>query len=164
MGSNDVLRGRHRPIPAIRARPTDLTDARRARTQSFCRYRRQSRSQPRRPRSNRLRARWCFCRARTRMLCGRRCARTSQVLWSRSRSGSIPSAWETVVVKGEADVERARARRWLYLCARDVLGAAMRWLSISSVGTHVRVDWVRNLVSSPLLSTGQCTPCVEGHL
>jgi len=34
----------------------------------------------------------------------------------------------------------------------------------SSVGTHVRVDWVRNLVSSPLLSTGQCTPCVEGHL
>jgi len=43
---------------------------------------------------------------------------------------AISSAWETVVVKGEADVERARARMWLYLCARDVLGAAMRMLSI----------------------------------
>jgi arginyl-tRNA synthetase len=43
---------------------------------------------------------------------------------------AISSAWETVVVKGEADVERARARMWLYLCARDVLGAAMRLLSI----------------------------------
>ncbi|KAH9998749.1 hypothetical protein BJV77DRAFT_1058705 [Russula vinacea] len=30
----------------------------------------------------------------------------------------------------ERDVERARARMWLYLCARDVLGAAMRLLSI----------------------------------
>ena len=45
-------------------------------------------------------------------------------------SHAISSAWETVVVKGEADVERARARMWLYLCARDVLGAAMRLLSI----------------------------------
>ena len=43
---------------------------------------------------------------------------------------AISSAWETVVVKGEKDVERARARMWLYLCARDVLGAAMRLLSI----------------------------------
>ena len=43
---------------------------------------------------------------------------------------AISSAWETVVVKGEADVERARARMWLYLCARDVLGGAMRLLSI----------------------------------
>ena len=43
---------------------------------------------------------------------------------------AISSAWETVVVKGEEDVERARARMWLYLCARDVLGAAMRLLSI----------------------------------
>ena len=45
-------------------------------------------------------------------------------------SHAISSAWETVVVKGEADIERARARMWLYLCARDVLGAAMRLLSI----------------------------------
>ena len=43
---------------------------------------------------------------------------------------AISRAWETVVVKGEADVERARARMWLYVCARDVLGAAMRLLSI----------------------------------
>ena len=46
------------------------------------------------------------------------------------RAHAISSAWETVVVKGETDVERARARMWLYLCARDVLGAAMRLLSI----------------------------------
>ena len=45
-------------------------------------------------------------------------------------SHAISSAWETVVVKGEQDVEKARARMWLYLCARDVLGAAMRLLSI----------------------------------
>lgn len=45
-------------------------------------------------------------------------------------SHAISSAWETVVVKGEADVEKARARMWLYESARDVLAAAMRLLSI----------------------------------
>jgi arginyl-tRNA synthetase len=45
-------------------------------------------------------------------------------------SHAISSAWETVVVKGEPDVEKARARMWLYVCARDVLGAAMRLLSV----------------------------------
>ena len=34
------------------------------------------------------------------------------------------------MVKGEEDEEKARARMWLYLNARDVLGAAMRLLSI----------------------------------
>ncbi|KAF8559475.1 arginyl-tRNA synthetase [Imleria badia] len=43
---------------------------------------------------------------------------------------AISSAWETLVVKGENDLEKARARLWLYVCARDVLGAAMRLLSI----------------------------------
>jgi arginyl-tRNA synthetase len=43
---------------------------------------------------------------------------------------AISSAWETLVVKGEEDREKARARLWLYICARDVLGAAMRLLSI----------------------------------
>ena len=43
---------------------------------------------------------------------------------------AISSAWETVVVKGEADVEKARARMWLYVSARDVLGAAMRLLTL----------------------------------
>jgi arginyl-tRNA synthetase len=38
---------------------------------------------------------------------------------------AISSAWDTVVVKGDADVNRARARIWLYVCARDVLG--LRW-------------------------------------
>ena len=45
-------------------------------------------------------------------------------------SHAISSAWETVVVKGEEDEGKARARMWLYLCARDVLGAAMRLLSL----------------------------------
>jgi arginyl-tRNA synthetase len=45
-------------------------------------------------------------------------------------SHAISSAWETVVVKGEEDQEKARARLWLYMCARDVLGAAMRLLTI----------------------------------
>lgn len=45
-------------------------------------------------------------------------------------SHAIASAWEVVLVRGEEDVERARARMWLYLCARDVLAAAMRLLSI----------------------------------
>ena len=45
-------------------------------------------------------------------------------------SHAIASAWEVVLVRGEQDVERARARMWLYLSARDVLAAAMRLLSI----------------------------------
>lgn len=45
-------------------------------------------------------------------------------------SHAISSAWESVVVKGESDIEKARARMWLYLCARDVLGAAIRLLSV----------------------------------
>lgn len=45
-------------------------------------------------------------------------------------SHAISSAWETVVVKGEKDAEKARAKMWLYVCARDVLGAGMRLLSI----------------------------------
>lgn len=43
---------------------------------------------------------------------------------------AISSAWETLVVKGEKDLDKAKARLWLYICARDVLGAAMRLLSI----------------------------------
>lgn len=43
---------------------------------------------------------------------------------------AISSAWETVVVKGEEDIEKARARMWMYESARDVIGAAMRLLSI----------------------------------
>jgi arginyl-tRNA synthetase len=45
-------------------------------------------------------------------------------------SHAIASAWEAVLVKGEPDVEKARARMWMYICARDVLGAALRLLSI----------------------------------
>lgn len=54
---------------------------------------------------------------------------------------AMSSAWETVVVKGETDVEGAGAQMpvWLYLCARDVLGAAMRLLSIRPF--EVRSCW-----------------------
>ncbi|KAI0715922.1 arginyl-tRNA synthetase [Cerioporus squamosus] len=45
-------------------------------------------------------------------------------------SHAISSAWETVIVKGEQDKEKAKARMALYLSARDVLGAALRLLSI----------------------------------
>ncbi|KAJ6549186.1 hypothetical protein B0H10DRAFT_2129089 [Mycena sp. CBHHK59/15] len=45
-------------------------------------------------------------------------------------SHAISSAWEVLVVKGEDDLEKARARMWMYECTRDVLGAAMRLLSI----------------------------------
>ncbi|THH00931.1 hypothetical protein EW026_g1672 [Hermanssonia centrifuga] len=45
-------------------------------------------------------------------------------------SHAISSAWEAVIVKGEPDIEKARARLWMYICARDVLGAAMRLLSL----------------------------------
>ncbi|TFK46479.1 arginyl-tRNA synthetase [Heliocybe sulcata] len=43
---------------------------------------------------------------------------------------AISSAWDVMIVKGEEDLEVARARLWVYLCARDVLGAALRLLSI----------------------------------
>ncbi|CAE6425956.1 unnamed protein product [Rhizoctonia solani] len=47
-------------------------------------------------------------------------------------SHAISSAWDPLPVKGLAadQIEVARARLWLFLCARDVLGAAMRLLSI----------------------------------
>ncbi|PFH49088.1 hypothetical protein AMATHDRAFT_63907 [Amanita thiersii Skay4041] len=45
-------------------------------------------------------------------------------------SHAISSAWETVVVKGEEDITKARARMWMYDTAREVLAAAMRLLSI----------------------------------
>ena len=45
-------------------------------------------------------------------------------------SHAISSAWDVVIVKGETDKAKAQARLWLYLTARDVLGAALRLLSI----------------------------------
>ncbi|CAL1698971.1 unnamed protein product [Somion occarium] len=43
---------------------------------------------------------------------------------------AISSAWEYVLVKGEPDLEKARARMFMFLRARDVLAAAMRLLTI----------------------------------
>lgn len=43
----------------------------------------------------------------------------------------ISSAWETLTVKGEEDREKAQARLWLFLTSKDVLGAAMRLLSLT---------------------------------
>lgn len=42
---------------------------------------------------------------------------------------AISSAWEVLIVRGqERDV--ALARLWLYVCAKDVLGNAMRLLTL----------------------------------
>ena len=46
-------------------------------------------------------------------------------------SHAISAAWETLAVKGESDTEKAQARLWLFLTAKDVLGAAMRLLSLT---------------------------------
>ncbi|EPQ50894.1 arginyl-tRNA synthetase [Gloeophyllum trabeum ATCC 11539] len=43
---------------------------------------------------------------------------------------AISSAWDVMIVKGEPNEDLAKARLWVYLSARDVLGAAMRLLSI----------------------------------
>ena len=43
---------------------------------------------------------------------------------------AISSAWDVVIVKGEEDLEKARAKMLLYECARDVLGSALRLFSI----------------------------------
>ncbi|EDR09682.1 uncharacterized protein LACBIDRAFT_184404 [Laccaria bicolor S238N-H82] len=43
---------------------------------------------------------------------------------------AISSAWDVVIVKGEEDLEKARAKMFLYECTRDVLGSALRLLSI----------------------------------
>ncbi|KAF8696470.1 hypothetical protein AX14_001571 [Amanita brunnescens Koide BX004] len=45
-------------------------------------------------------------------------------------SHAISGAWETVVVKGERDIVKARAKMWMYDSAREVLAAAMKLLSI----------------------------------
>jgi len=43
---------------------------------------------------------------------------------------SLARAWDIVLIKGEGDLEGAQAKLYLYECARDVLGAAMRLLGI----------------------------------
>jgi len=43
---------------------------------------------------------------------------------------AISAAWDNVIVKGEEDLEKARAKMYLYECTREVLAAGMRLLSI----------------------------------
>jgi len=43
---------------------------------------------------------------------------------------AISAAWDNVIVMGEEDMEKARAKMFLYDCAREVLAAAMRLLSL----------------------------------
>ena len=43
---------------------------------------------------------------------------------------AISAAWDNVIIMGEEDVEKARAKMFLYDCAREVLAAAMRLLSL----------------------------------
>ncbi|KZO95456.1 arginyl-tRNA synthetase [Calocera viscosa TUFC12733] len=44
-------------------------------------------------------------------------------------SHAVSAAWETLVVMGQEE-ELAKARLWLFVCARDVLGAGLRLLSL----------------------------------
>ncbi|KAG8921100.1 hypothetical protein FRC02_000442 [Tulasnella sp. 418] len=53
------------------------------------------------------------------------------VTFSMKLAHMIASAWETLLVKGEPNEDKARARLFMYICARDVLGAALRLLSIT---------------------------------
>ncbi|KAH7099424.1 arginyl-tRNA synthetase [Auriculariales sp. MPI-PUGE-AT-0066] len=46
-------------------------------------------------------------------------------------SHSISSAWEVLPVKQEENLGKKRARLWLFVSARDVLGAAMRLLTLT---------------------------------
>jgi arginyl-tRNA synthetase len=43
---------------------------------------------------------------------------------------AISSAWEVLIVKGQEE-EVAKARLFLYVCARDVLASAMRLLTLT---------------------------------
>ena len=43
---------------------------------------------------------------------------------------AISSAWEKLIVKGQ-DRDDALVRLWLYRCAKDVLGSALRLLTIT---------------------------------
>jgi arginyl-tRNA synthetase len=43
---------------------------------------------------------------------------------------AISAAFQSVIVKREEDLEKARAKMYLYECAREALAAAMRLLSI----------------------------------
>ncbi|KAI0729834.1 arginyl-tRNA synthetase [Fomitopsis betulina] len=43
---------------------------------------------------------------------------------------AIMAAWQPILVKGIDDTAKAQARMWMYLCARDVLGQAMRLLTL----------------------------------
>ncbi|TFY67992.1 hypothetical protein EVJ58_g1284 [Rhodofomes roseus] len=45
----------------------------------------------------------------------------------------ISQAWTPLKIKGEPDIEKARARMWLFLRAKDVLASAMRLLTLRPV-------------------------------
>ena len=53
------------------------------------------------------------------------------ITYSMRLSHYISSAWDVLLVKGEPDVEKAKARMWLFLLAREVLSASMRLLSLT---------------------------------
>jgi len=53
------------------------------------------------------------------------------VTYAMKLSHHISSAWDVLLVKGEKDIEKARARMWLFLLAREVLAASMRLLSLT---------------------------------
>lgn len=56
-------------------------------------------------------------------------------------SRAIGRAWGKFVAKDEANAIRAKARLWMYLCARDVLGSAMLLLTVRlRTGPSVEIE------------------------
>ncbi|PVG01336.1 arginyl-tRNA synthetase [Serendipita vermifera] len=53
------------------------------------------------------------------------------ILYCMRLSHFISSAWDVLLVKGEPNLDKARARMWLFTLAREVLGAGMRLLSLT---------------------------------
>lgn len=77
----------------------------------------------------------------------------------------IASAWEVLIVKGQ-ERDLALARLWLYRCAREVLGSALRLLtnirtSIPRPG-HVRTD--SNTPVAPTQRRSGCNLCAAPSL
>lgn len=58
---------------------------------------------------------------------------SSVVMFAFCLAHAISSAWDLVIVKGKEGEEKARVMLYLYECAREVLGAEMRLLSLRSL-------------------------------
>jgi hypothetical protein len=150
-GPDDVLRGRHGPIPAIRAREAFLADAQK-------------------PGATRSRSRFCWGHPPT--WSGRRCGRTSCVALSRSRLDSRLRSR----VRGRRlwlratrmSIGRVRGYGFMFVRGTYSIWGCDGVAEHSTVGAHVRCE--RGRLSSEFLSLTfslcwySCTLCAVRHL